>query len=360
MNIIEIEQMIDRLNLFFRKQSSRLKIVGGITGTSIFRYTMECACEVYDFNKILIIDGCRDLTYLSKKPIENYWYFADLFIDMMADSIVPYDPLKPQILNPPFTTYPLLVEQYLMPYDLMVINNAQLIPPHFLRALTNSFCGRQTVLIVDPYDINGDLFEGDCITDSLEKLSKMQAYARFICGVDTRAIDKKAHGNLTQVNRVTRRTIGRDNGKFYFTNDPEFARLTWDVQCDLPFRRNQKIMIDTEKLNIQIGKGARPYAITKPTICILEAGTLSNDDVECKIYLSKQKFTRKLSYTELSRRSDIIKVKPANIMTLEDAIHHRYRNGVLVCSPTIQMTPRERYAIVKCCNSITVATKMKW
>ena len=72
-NIIEIGDMINHLEYIASStKTRRVEIVGGMTGSEIFRHAIEAAMVYFKFDEILIVEGCQDYIGLDKKNRHNH------------------------------------------------------------------------------------------------------------------------------------------------------------------------------------------------------------------------------------------------------------------------------------------------
>ena len=348
-NIIEISQMDDLLESFFNDDKSMNIVVGGMAGTDIFRQVMDTATTVSIFEKILVIEGCQDYIGLAKTKLNNHVYYADIFTDMLVDSITPYDPFKPKIMNPRPEYHRQINMSMISCYEAIVIKDAHLIPKDFINAITMNFYGK-ICIIVDPFDIYGEMFQGiPTVVDSLNKLSPMLAMARSTYDVETRAIDRSVKGTITE-SKLSKRSIGKIDDKQYITNDPYLCDMVRHKQLQSAFRKNQKLLVTSDRLNTNIIDSIRGTTLTRNSLCVIESPN-SRPLMKLRLYSSKIICGMDVSYLE-NPPDSYMRVKPANIMDIDESAYHRYNTSVLVCPE--QITQRQKYSILKNSNNVIV------
>ena len=349
-NILELYQMIDTITDFFHDITHQTLTVGGCVGTQLLKYVLDCTTAYCPFKKVLVIDGCNDhvLSTLNK-PIVNYLYYLDLFAETFVDGLIPYDPFKPAIMNPKPEYHKFVDTTLLQYYECVIINNAHLIPKEYRTKIVNEFHGK-IVQIVDPYDLDGELFVGiPMITDTLQKQSSMVALARHLYGIDTRAIDKRIKGSFVQ-KKLNKRTIGKMDENQYVTDDIDFAYMIRNKQYQVPMRKRHKLIVSSNHLFVypdQIG-GRRNIGKN----ALLVAGSMvPRPKAQFRIYASKLTIFADVSY-DADVPAHIMHVTPANILTVEEARHHRYNHTVFVQTKQDYMTRRCYYTLLK--NSINM------
>ena len=145
-NIIEINEMIDMLEDYVNtnRNSAVPFAVGGMAGTMIFRHVIDAVLSAhYKFSEVLIIEGCQDYIGLSKTPYNNnYIYYADLYDDIYDNPIIPFNPWLPEIYNFKPSMHRMLNSSIIDNYNVIIINNAHLIPPDFINDITYNFSGK--------------------------------------------------------------------------------------------------------------------------------------------------------------------------------------------------------------------------
>lgn len=360
--IYEINQMIDHLDDFF-KNSHKETIVGGIAGTQIERFTLDAALQTTSFDKILVVNGCQDYIGLMKKPMQNVMFWGDLFIEQIVDPLIPVDPWKPKIFNPREEYIRRINTQILSMYDIVIVFNAHLVPYQMLKVLSENFGGK-IVYVLDP--VEGDLCTSynmgindmPVIVDHLEKVSPMIALARSSIGYESRAVDYNVRGSLTETTKFNKRSIGKIDDKQYITNDYELYREVFERQLDSPFRKNQKVRVVDNNIDVMYENGQRHATLVNGSTLVIENPS-STPLMRLRLYNSKIIYAADVTYQNgVMKPKGSVSVVPANILNHEeDFIKHRYNHTVLILNHEI--SKRSRYNILKNSNNVTIVNRFK-
>lgn len=322
--------------------------VGGIAGTDIFQIAMDACMKYHPFYKILVVDGCQDYIGLLRKPIRNYIYYMELFRSIRVPSIEQQmRPLHkfPMELKPGYQTS--LVESMIEGYDAMIINNAHLIPNVYLNTLEQYFHG-YILSIIDPLDFNGtDFNPAHTLHDTLRKQSPMVAMARSMFDIDTRAVDRKIRGDIKRA-KMGKRSIGKLDSNQYVTNSQFILDTIQDKQLHTQFRRNQKFIVASEELHVMSDQNGTPVVVGPGAM--LSIMTASKPLMKLRIHSSTKQVYASLSYRYTEKA---LYVKPANIIMLDEACHHRFQSVVVVLGDE-PMTNRLWYSLMKIANTITI------
>lgn len=360
--IYEINQMIDHLDEFF-KGSQKECIVGGIAGTQIEKFTLDSALQTTQFSKILVINGCQDYIGLMKKPMQNVMFWADLFIEEIVDPLIPIDPWKPRCFNPSAEYVKRINTQILSLYDVILVFNAHLISNSRLYAISENFAGK-IVYVVDPMEINSQSLMWEfgvddipVVVDHLEKVSPMIALARSSIGVDSRAIDYKVKGTLNETTKINKRSIGKIDDKQYVTNDWEILHDIRQRQIDSPFRKNQKVKIIDDSIDVMVENGSRLATLTYGSMLVIHNAS-SSPLMRLRLYNSKIIYAADITYkTGVMKSKGTVSVEPANILSIDEYPSHRYNHTVAIL--TRELSKQERYSLLKHSNNITIVNKIK-
>lgn len=347
---VDISQMIDMIEDHFdvKWNSNKLLTVGGIAGTSLFKYAIQSCMKSTPFDKILVVDGCQDYIGLLRKPVPNYIYYLDLFrsfeIPNLTTLMNPYD--RPLIR--PIPEYQLVLdESMIVRYDALIVQNAHLIPRELLDAITTNFRGN-VLHIVDPNDIYGELYPNiPTLYDALTKQSGLIAFARSMYGIETRSVDRKVRCDFKQV-KMNRRGIGKIDDKQYITNSETVLQAIREKQLQTQFRRNQKFLVAHKHVQFMNDQNGVPIVIGPNAM--LSIMTASKPLMKLRIHSSTRQVYSSLSYMEGAAG---LYVKPANIITLEEAMHHRFTSVVMVLGEE-PMTVRQWYSLMKIANIISI------
>lgn len=350
MSIVEISAVIEMIEDHFSSGwgGSHVLTVGGVAGTHIFKNAIHACMKSNNFTKILVVDGCQDYIGLLRNPVVNYKYYLELFRTVPVPSIEQHmNPLKPFLVSDP-TEYVVQIEdRAICVYDAIIINNAHLIPYSHLKAFETYFPGK-ILMIVDPLDLDGVDYAGiPTLYDSLSKQSSTIALARSMFGIDSRGIDRKVRCSFRKA-KMNKRGIGKIDTNQYVTNSPNILAQINDKQYRAPFRRNQKFIVSSDQIELREDLEHRIITIGPKTL--LHISTVSKPMMKLRIHSSPSEFYSILSYTNAKNH---VYVKPANILSVDDAVHHRFQSIVLVLGDE-PMTNRLWYSLLKIANNITV------
>mgnify|MGYP003291878928 CR=1 FL=1 len=347
-NIYEIDQMITLLDEFAYNDDLELTVCG-MVGTDIFKYVMDSINGVYSFDRILIIDGCQDGLEILKKQIPNYMYYLDLFTNSIVDKPVSYNPWLPKIMNPEVEITLSFNEDMLLHYSVIVINNAELIPIDKLNMIRKA-CHVKRIIIADPFGINGEIFsDRPTLIDSLHKVSLIEAYVRVMYNVESRGIDKKVPCKIIENKKPSKRSIGRIDNTQYITNDKSLCEMIQSKQLKNTFRKNQSVLIDDDKIDV-IRTDTGFKCIGRNSMCIINS-TSQNNFVMLRPLYSKTIFKTYISYDKSSL--SVMKVSPANILMINDAQYHHYKNTHILIGDN--MSIREQYTMFKNSTNVIIS-----
>jgi hypothetical protein len=350
-NVIELNQMLDMLTDFFNSMHQRQITVGGCVGTTIIKDVLDTATAFCQFEKILVIEGCNDYVMSTKIPIVNYIYYADLFAEVICDGIIPWDPFKPAIMNPKHEYRKYVDTVVLGYYDAIVISNAHQIPKEYLNMIYHNFSGK-IVTIVDPFDINGEEYCGvPTIVDTLQKQSLLIATARKLYDIDTRAIEKRSKGILVQ-RKINRRSIGKMDECQYITDDAGFAESIRMKQYQTNLRRNHKVFVTSEHLFMYPDSIGGRRCVTANSL-LIAFNTTSKPLQRFRIHSSKLLVNAEISY-KLDVPAHIMRVIPANILTVPQSCYHRYHHSVFIQTTSDRRTKRYYYSLLKNSTNLTI------
>lgn len=348
-NILEIYQMIEYLEDFFSSSRRQQLVIGEISGALLFKHVIDATTKFYPFTNILVVEGCQDYIGLMKDPLNNHLFYAEMFVDEVCDSLILYDPFKPSILNPKTEYYKIFRSEQFSKYDIMIIRDAHLIPKGYLEAIYMNFSGK-IVSIVDPYDIGGEVYFGiPVLTDTINKLSPINAMARSVYNVDTRCVDRSIKGTVTDV-KLSKRTLGKIDDKQYITIDRSVCETIRSKQLQSNFRKNQKVLVTSDRLYTCQDEHKMWRTVTGNSILIIQSSSV-HPVMKLRIYSSKTIIGGDLTYS-MTAPTYMIQCQPANILMIEESAHHRYNHSVLVYDDDI--SKRQKYSILKNSNNVTI------
>jgi hypothetical protein len=281
--ILEISQMIDLIEDHFSPKwnEQHSMIVGGVVGTSIFKHAIHACMRYYDFNTILIVDGCQDYLGLLRKPLHNYIYYMELFRSITIPSIeVISNPFKHHVIEFEDGYQYTIEESYMSKYQAMIINNAHLIPENLRDAIIKYFHGK-ILCIVDPLDMFGTEFNVPTLHDSLTKQTSMIALARSMFDIDTRAIDRKIKCEFKRI-KMYKRGIGKLDSNQYVTNSQNILDQISEKQYISQFRRNQKFIVKSKAITMLNDQNGDPITVGPNTMCSIS--TVSRPLMKLRIH----------------------------------------------------------------------------
>ena len=357
--IYEINQMIDYLDDFF-KSSNKETVVGGIAGTQIEKFVLDAALATTTFGKILVVNGCQDYIGIMKNPVQNVKFWGDLLVQQMVDPLIPYDPWKPKCLNPETEYIKMIDTNILHMYEIIIVLNAHLISTDICKAISENFAG-QIVYVVDPlecYCARSLMFrvgmnDMPVVVDHLEKVSPMIAMARQAVGFDSRAVDHKVKGTFNEISKLPIRSIGKIDDKMYMTNDFELYTDVTKRQQEMPFRKNQRVIVNEDIVDAMMVDGERKASLVRGSMLVIENPS-DKPLMKLRLYNSKTFYAADVTYAhDVMKPKGAISVMPGNIMNFEeDYVRHRYNHTVLVLKYPI--SDRGRYIVFKNSNNVTV------
>lgn len=373
--IYELNQMIDYLDNFF-ESSHRVTMVGGIVGTPIEKFVLDAALKTTPFSKILVLNGCQDYIGFMKDCPDNVMFYADILVSDIIDSYIPVDVWKPSVYAPTTEYTRRLNMDLLSYYDIIVVFNAHIVPKDVIDSLNKNFGGK-IVYVVDPLEatpVTGIVdnvykhtgFNVPTIVDSLTKLSPIMAMARNVFGFETRAIDRRIDGTVTQVSKINKRVIGRIDNCQYITNDYQLFDDIEQKQINSTFRKNQKLIVSTgidvfttsttsgEKVSLVDGSMlvvSNPNTRPMMQMRIYNSRMICGVDVKYAPYIDNLYKTTPLSV----RPQGVIDVKPGNIMGVHHTgvISHRFNKVVLILNDKLDNLS-SKYSILKNTNNLIV------
>lgn len=355
--VIEINEMIDVLDDFCKNDKHSI-VVGGIAGTEIERYTLESVTGVTSWDKVLVLQCCQDYMGLMKEPIPNVMFCGDLFYDEMVDPLIPRDPWRPDMFNMPDEYATKIRVDRIANYEFIVVLNAHLMCiSHWKEMIENNFSGK-IIYIVDPIEkpVSTSV---PTITDTLMKVSPMIALARAAVRIDTRSVDRKVPGTLNEVNKMSKRSIGKLDDKQYVTNDMQLLCEIREKQEQSSVRKNQKVLIGFNSPIIS-NTNSNGLVTLMPRSMLVVKNPNSRPLMTHRVYNSKTEIFMDISYLPgaLLPKSTI-QVVAANIITIRDMKYHRFNHTVMCMGDDSRLAPVEKYTLFKNSNNVTIVSNVK-
>ena len=346
-NIIEVSEMEDVVSEFMTNGESVL-YVGGCCGTTINNIVFNSVLGWYEPTNVLVVEGCQDMLYLSKTNSERHCYYADLFHSMIVDSIIPHDEFTPTMLKPKIEYQTLIIPHKLKNKEVIIFRDAHLIPEGYMKAIKDTACCK-LIFISDPFDIQmNTMYNVPMITDTLMKLPATLGLARQVYGVETRVIDKRVACSFSKSRKMNIRSIGKMDNNQYVSDDIGLINEVRNKQLSSKIRKGNKFIVDSNIIYNPKDMTGKELSINRGSLIINNYATEIN---MCKfnIFTSKEVFVHDVSYIENHRAIQVI---PGNIMTVEEASLHRFKNTIVVLTEP-DISKANKYSILK--NSLNVS-----
>lgn len=347
--IYEIHEMIEYLSHFFNESKFRSIGLGEIIGADLLQMVINEATVRFEFNNILIVEGCQDYIGLYKKKIPNHIFYAGILLNELNERMIPYNSFIPKWCQEKNSYKCKVNDGILNDYSLIIVNNANLIYKDILQNIIKKTTGR-CILIGDPFAIHGENFvEYPTLVDSLNKMSPIMTTARQLYGIETRMIDRNIKSDIREA-KVPRRSIGKLDKVQYVTNDPILLEEVRNKQYSIKFRKGLRIMIDSNLVYHDNEIFVTNYSMGT----ITQIPNQTKPKMEMRLYNSKDIFTSSMDYEGSDHFLSPIKVKPANILSIEEAIHHRFNTLHLVLTDT-DISVREYYSLLRITNNFLIS-----
>lgn len=348
--------MIELLNDYFDSQSTKPMIVGGIIGTNLFQYAIDAATSYTSFEKVLIIEGVQDFIGMHVNiPYHNHRFYAELFENRLIMMPRTMDSLESFFTKDLTQKIPVLTRR--INTDVVIINDAHLIPEIYLNQLLNDYQSK-IVCIVDPFDIGGENYGTvPTVIDTLHKLPNLMVRARGVFGIESRAIDKKVSSILDK-KHVTPRSLGKLDENQYVTNDKDILNMVQNKQRNTPFKKNQKLIVrDKHIIHSMVPNElntGHEFLMTDKTMLQITQTGVNMLYMQMRVFSSKHLVYALPTY-QSTGTSGNIHVDPANILCIDDMRYHRFKNILYYPGNAPSLTKRECYALLKCTNHLTIA-----
>ena len=357
---LEIYELIDALEDFVESERTQVFDIGEAVGCNLLRTISEVVVQTIPFNRILFVMGSPDAAYAIDRPNVMYWkwLFNDFLVDGVEDTT---NPLWDVNFKSNYKEYvQQLIPDLLVGYDVIIINQAQLIPFEKRDMITKVFSG-QIIRIFDPYDMMGEGVDVPirCV-DTFEKLPLTIAYARSLYGIETRCINKRATNRLETGVTIRRNSVGRIDSNQYVTSDFNLMDDCWNRQKSSQFRKNQKVYVLDTKMNIvQETEYQHVHSLGMCTLLHIEQG---NEDgiIRFHIHSTNAVFDKNLTYTydKFTTPSNAIMVAPANVLPVGNTLNSHYFKQIVYVTTkdTPMLSIREQYTMLKQSQNLIIAS----
>lgn len=351
--IVEISQMITIIEDFMMREDQYALDIGGCVGTGIFRICMDTVTQYYDFNKILIIDGCQDFVEMAKTRLPNHIFYAEAISTELDDYFMKQELDMPKFMRSDLN-YVTHANDYNQ-FDMIVINDGQLIPDNIIQMIHDKFYGK-IITIVDPFDYDSENWMYvPIIVDSLHRLSVIQAYARKLYSIETRAIDKNIICALKNGGNIPLRSIGKQDKNQYVTTSKEIIDMV-NERRKPHLQRGQKVICKSRYINVLKGEDTMDHVFTNHSMGILQSNKmLLNGMYNVRLHNSKHDINCDLTMDVEHCQHYETLVEPANIISIDEMRYHKFNSIVLILPEGDQgVTIRELYSVVRNTNNLTI------
>ena len=363
--IVEISEMNSLLSDFIHDANKKEIIVGSIAGTEIEKYVLDAVTEVYDFKKVLILNGCQDYIGMMTNPLPNVMYYGDVLNQEYIDP--PRNMTSPWISRleqpEPFKTEIIDVNK-INKYDAVVVFNSQLTNITTAKRISEAAAG-PVIFVIDAVEGRSWVFGMDyasipVISDTLIKVPPIIAMARRLVGFDTRHINTKAKGTVNEVEKMNQRSIGKLDDKQYVSEDYELINLVRDKQYNAPLRKNQKLVVTTD-IDIMLADDNTRQTLTADSMLVVDNAN-SRPLQRFRLYNSKIMYASRVIYNKtynrfLNTRTDV-QVEPGNIIYGYQFKKHRFNHTVFINSTNHYLNDVDKYSLLK--NSINLTIVKSW
>jgi len=341
--------MIDYLDNFFNESKQHSIGLGEIIGADLLQMVVDQAMSKIDFKNILIIEGCQDFIGLYKTKLPNHIFYAGILLNELNSRAKQFNAFYPKWCQEKSSYKRKINDTILVQYDLVIINNANLMPVHLIQDIIGKTPG-QVIIIGDPFALNGEpLLDYPTLVDSLNKMSPSLAIARQLYGIESRSIDKNIKTDIREV-KIPKRSIGKLDKIQYVTNDPVLLKDIRDKQYSIKLRKGLKVMITSD----MIYHYQQTFVTRNSLGIITQTPTQQKPMFEMRLWNSKDTFIETLSYEENKSSLSPVQIQPANILSIDEAIHHRYQTLHLVLTDG-DITVKEYYSLLKITNNFLIS-----
>lgn len=354
--IVDVHELINIIEDWLPNDWSKEIDIGGCVGSGVFKLCMETVTGFINFYNIIVIEGCQDFIEMQPEFLPNHIFYGEAVATGWSNTFHEEDRKLPKFMrsSPIIETY----ARNLNEYRLMIINDAHLIPEKYLSIIRHTFAGK-IINIVDPFDYGAEHYaHAHTVVDSLHKLSTIQAYARSLFNIETRAIDKSVICRVRDVGRIPIRSIGKQDKHQYVTPYKPIIDMVHQRRND-GLRRGQSVICRSEFINT-FEDTTGIHIFTNQSI-----GTLvSNRQTVNGLYKVRMHNSKHCVHCDLTMNTNDtphyeILVEPTNIISIDDMAHHKFNSIVLVLPDESRtdfngLMPRELYSVLRCTNDLSI------
>ena len=189
---------------------------------------------------------------------------------------------------------------------------------------------------------------------------KIKEAAKSSIGFDSRAVDYKVRGTLTETNKINKKTIGKIDDKQYITNNFDIYREVYDKYLDLPIRKNQRLIVRDNIVDVMFADNHRKATLVRDSMIVVD-NMNTRPLMKMRVYNSKTIYSVDVTYMDgMMKPKNAITVKPGNILYAydHDFVKHRYNHTVMILGSN-ELSKAARYALLKNSNNVTIVNRFK-
>ena len=354
--IVDISQMINIIEDFMSNEWLKELDIGGCIGSNIFKLCMETVTGFCNFQDIMIIEGCQDFIEMQNEFIPNHIFYAEGVATGWTNIFKEEEQQFAKFMRrePGIETYVRNMNEY----RLIVFNDSHLIPDKYKNMIRNTFNGK-IINVVDPYDYNAEHYtHAPTLVDSINKLSVIQAYARNLFNIETRAIDKNIICRVREVGKIPVRSVGKQDKNQYVTPYKPIIEYVKSRRND-GLRKGQTVICRSDFINTYddpIGL----HTFTNYSMGTLQTNRQAiNGLYKLRLHNSKHCIHCDLTTNDINTPHYETLVEPASIISIDDMHHHKFNSIVLVLpedgrTDYTGITNRELYSVLRCTNDLSI------
>lgn len=359
-NIVEVDTMLNDLTDFFNSSNQRI-YVGGICGSPLLRTVLDATTTYTKFDRVLVVDGCPDLVYMKdpKHAVANHIYFRNLMVDKTDSDVFTYDPfsIKQPVVNKPAFRY--LNIDYMNMYEVLILNNANLMDEIFINSVMSHYCGK-IVVVVDPFEYGAEQYvDVPTIIRSFHKLPPIVGMARAIYNVETDMIHKQHKGGVYQTN-IRRNSIGVLGNQMYVSEDEVLIKNIRSRQDMSSIHKNHKFVITDNRVMMCTDENNIAHHLSKDDIVIAGQQNQNNARQPFRIFKSDKWVYMNLVKDVPCDHPFAIdgvgihqtRALPANIVNMNTMVRHRFNTTYFIQTDGFITTQRMMYTLMK--NSVSL------
>lgn len=373
--VIELHQALEAAESYFSDDTRKPFIIGSMAGVKLFKHLFDLGLGSYNFNEMLLIEGCQDYIGMSDpSPVNNHYFWADLIkiIPAQKNNLFSFnvDPFEFRVLNHgnPVTEYTYELDfQTINTFRLVYVCDAHLIPQRFLDQLMK-FTQGKLILLVDPFTIYGMKYTMvPTVIRALGECDSTTALARSIFGVETDYVTSKNVTSVHSMRQSPPKTLSKCNDIPMCSNDIAYIQYMQDKQTAVGIKRNQRIIVDGNQHIFRRYKADNKtdtVTITNHSLLVTEGVPgLIHSTSSCKLWKHKNSFYLHFKYqddyynkTSFGDLDDptILKVRPGCVMTLDDIAHHKFEKLIFVQSRLNTLSNVQKYTLLTSTEHLTI------